>query len=435
MMWNMHKLVFSLSAFAALFASAEMQSEVMEVVGYGVGDTFEEAVVVAKSDAVQNASGRVTSQVTIERDKLNSMTGMSSNMVDMIEFTVIEKGDSFAGVSARIKAVVSKHGNFRLKDGSTEITGTGRGKDDFEAYCTALGELVLNSGCSIRAVSQYEEDDLVKDESIACGQGYVDNVQCDPPSKADGMVVLRMRAPVSSKPPSEVSNLKLTGSGGGRDRASALKWAWVKALVHCPGTISACHRYDSGRLIEHSLDITGPGVLFEEEEFISESAGHFSAQVKAHAEPDFRRIGPEVRSVTTTGFGFSKNAAVDAAKRHAVDLVFGRKVKGHASFAENKPVRVDLSVFSCPDGYVDDFKVSRKEEVSGGYEVQIQANVRQRGFEKEHGVFWWIWHWIVVVACFIWEIVCWIFVTLWQIICWIFAMLWQFICWICGLFA
>jgi hypothetical protein len=92
-------------------------------------------------------------------------------------------------------------------------------------------------------------------------------------------------------------------------------------------------------------------------------------------------------------------------------------------------------VFSCPDGYVDDFKVSRKGEVSGGYEVQIQANVRQRGFEEEHGVFWWIWHWIVVVACFIWEIVCWIFVTLWQIICWIFAMLWQFICWICGLFA
>ena len=113
----MHKLAVSLSVFAALFASAEMQT----VTGYGTGDNLAQAIVAAKVDAILNAGGRTSVLSEAKQDQLIKDEGKSENEACLVSYEVVEKGDSFDGTYVRIKAKVSKDEDFVLKAQMSQI--------------------------------------------------------------------------------------------------------------------------------------------------------------------------------------------------------------------------------------------------------------------------------------------------------------------------
>ena len=170
--WKMHKLAFPLSVFAALFASAEMRT----VIGYGTGDTLDQALIMAQSAAVLNAGGTVASTEQVQGDVLVSDKGVSSNVMFVSEYKILEKGESFDGVSARIEAKVCKVSERQFENGKS-VTGEGEGPTKRRARLAAIGNAVSSLGVRIKAVGEYDKDVLLKDETEAVGWAYVTEIQ------------------------------------------------------------------------------------------------------------------------------------------------------------------------------------------------------------------------------------------------------------------
>ena len=169
---NMHKLAISLSAVATLFANAEMRT----VTGYGTGDTLNQALIMAQSDAVLNAGGKVVITEQAQGEVLVSDKGMSSNVLFVSGYKILEKGESFDGVSARIEAKVCKVSERQFENGKY-VTGEGKGSTARIARLDAIGNAVSSLGVKIKAVGEYDKDALVKDEAEVVGWAFVTDVE------------------------------------------------------------------------------------------------------------------------------------------------------------------------------------------------------------------------------------------------------------------
>ena len=213
--WYMYKLLFPLSVFAALFSSAEMRT----VTGYGTGDNLEQAIVAAKVDAVLNAGGRTSVLSEAKQDQLIKDEGKSENEACLVSYEVVEKGDSFAGPYVRIKAKVSKNGEFTLKDGRTEIIGEAVAANERDARVLAMCNAILESGSRIKAVVKYENEQLVADDALINAHGVVVSSITDKAGANAAKVRCQIYPDVGSL--TELFPKKLIGVGEGMNAAVA----------------------------------------------------------------------------------------------------------------------------------------------------------------------------------------------------------------------
>jgi len=211
----MHKLVFSLSVFAALFANAEMQT----VTGYGTGDDLSQAIVAAKVDAVLNAGGRTSVLSEAKQDQLIKDEGKSENEACLVSYEVVEKGDSFDGTYVRIKAKVSKDGDFALKDGKAEILGEGVAANGRDAIVLAMCNAILESGSKIKAVVKYENEQLAADDASIEARGAV--VSSVTESAESNRAKVRCRIYPDAGSLAGFLPKTLAGVGGGKNAAVA----------------------------------------------------------------------------------------------------------------------------------------------------------------------------------------------------------------------
>ena len=85
----------------------QLRAGVKEAVGYGSGDDLEQALSVAQGDAVLNAGSKTVFESEALKDKLLKDVGYFSNEVYLVDSAVVEKGESFDGVYARVKIRVT----------------------------------------------------------------------------------------------------------------------------------------------------------------------------------------------------------------------------------------------------------------------------------------------------------------------------------------
>jgi hypothetical protein len=98
----MREIVFSIAVITHVVAFAAAR----QVIGYGSGDTLEQALFVAQGDAVLNSGAKTSVTVEIKGESLLGDKGVASNVVFLSEYKILEKGESFDGVYARIQATV-----------------------------------------------------------------------------------------------------------------------------------------------------------------------------------------------------------------------------------------------------------------------------------------------------------------------------------------
>ena len=169
------------------------RSEAREVVGYGSGDDLQQAIVAAKVDAALNAGGRATTQTEVNREKLVSDSGAVENEIHLLSHEIVETGESFDGTYVRIKAKMSREGNYFLKDGDNDIEGSGIAMSEPAAFMMAKSRAILSSGAKIKALAKYEGEKLVADEASFLARGVITNCSVMSAAKTNGHCTTRVK--------------------------------------------------------------------------------------------------------------------------------------------------------------------------------------------------------------------------------------------------
>lgn len=188
------RLVCMMLALACLICFAH--AEVREAIGYGSGDNLEQAISVAQGDAVLNAGGKAVSETEVAKDKLLKDVVCFSNEVYLVDSTLIENGESFDGTYARVKVHVTSTEDLSKKDGVKMMEGVGHAQTEQASTMMAIGDLLFNAGKKIKAVGEFKNEDVVKDEVTVSGSGYIEEVKVNSSQKKDKEFIARVSASI-----------------------------------------------------------------------------------------------------------------------------------------------------------------------------------------------------------------------------------------------
>lgn len=379
MMWNMHKLVFSLSAFAALFASAEMRT----VTGYGTGDTLDQALIMAQSDAVLNAGGKVATSEQVQGDVLVSDKGVSSNVLFVSKYKILEKGESFDGVSARIEAKVCNVSERQFENGKYVI-GEGIGSTERMARLAAIGNAISSLGVKIKAVGEYNKDVLVKDETEAVGWAFVTEIQDIDCSSQNGKYKCKIKIKVfANKTESGIAKyFSKETAGRGSSFIEAVNNARTKAVFDLDSAYAVKTIYNSGEFVSRSIRHDWRGFCYGTEVTSrNQSDNAWDVNVKLNFdENESSHLADGVFSISGFGFANSQEDAIEDAKRDAV-LNAGSVAEVSVTYEEGKEL-VEQSRFRA-SAYIGMQKADI-QPVGEGFSAQIDAKVsRDRGRDSE----------------------------------------------------
>lgn len=317
MSWHVSKLVFSLPLFATLFAGAEMRT----VSGYGTGDTFRQALVMAQSDAVMNAGGKVAATGQVRGDVLVRDSGVSSNVLFVSEYKVLEENESFDGVSVRIEAKVCDVAERQFENGKC-MTGEGDGSTAKIARLAAIGNAVSDLGVRIKTVAEYDKDVLLKDEAEAVGWAFVTDVE-DLGSTCNGG---RHKAKVkiktfASKAESGIDeNFSRESSGRGSSFLEAVNNARAQAVFDLDSAYTIKTIYESGEFASCTIRHDWRGFCYGTEVIDRKRIGdiwYVNVRI-VFDENENSDLADDLLSAS--GFGVASNweDAVEDAKRDAV---------------------------------------------------------------------------------------------------------------------
>ena len=128
--------------------------------------------------------------------------------------------------------------------------------------------------------------------------------------------------------------------------------------------------------------------------------------------------------VVVEGYGATKDAALEDAKKNALNNVFGRNVKVALMEKNGSVISSSMCGEYCGEGFVSEFDELSSRTECGANIVQIKAVVRT---EPEEESFLWkaikfIWNLIVGILLFIIMVIWWILKAIWAIICWFFGL-------------
>ena len=375
----MHKLIYSLSAFAALFASAEMRT----VTGYGTGDTLDQALIMAQSDAVLNAGGKVASTEQIQGDVLISDKGVSSNVLFVSEYKILEKGESFDGVSARIEAKVCKVSERQFENGKY-VTGEGEGSTERMARLVAIGNAISSLGVKIKAVGEYDKDVLLKDEAEAVGWAFVTDVEEVDRTRKNGKYKSKVKIKVfAGKAESGIDkNFTKETAGRGRSLLEAINNARSKAVFDLDSAYAVKTIYESGEFVSRSIRKDWRGFCYGTEVTSRIQNGN-AWDVNVRFNFDERENSHLADGVCTiNGFGIAnrREDAIEGAKRDAV-LNAGSLADVSVAYEEGKELVVQ-SKFSA-SAYIG-LQTADIAPVGESFSAQISAKVsRDRDRDSE----------------------------------------------------
>ena len=196
-----------------------------QVIGYGSGDTLEQALFVAQGDAVLNSGAKTTVDIEAGDEKLLGDKGIASNVVFLSEYKILEKGESFDGVYARIQATVCDVKDRVFENGKV-LTGSGKGISVKAATAAAIGDAIMSMGTQVRAVGIYEKEELVKDDTEFTGWAYVTDIEEIDKSEEGGNYTAKVKIKVfANKGASGVNangEKKVSGRGQGINEAVAV---------------------------------------------------------------------------------------------------------------------------------------------------------------------------------------------------------------------
>lgn len=204
---------FSLIACAVAWAGAN------EFMGYGSGDDLQQALVAAKVDAIHNAGGKAEIIAEAKKDKLLADGGKSENEACLISYEITEKGESFDGTYVRIKAIISKNEDYKLKDGAHEITGSGVGASDREALVMAISDAIFESGARIKVFAKFAGEEMVADESSFSAKGIVAASAMESKGRSGDNSAVKVKCKIASE---SVGTVECSAKGVAEDLTSAL---------------------------------------------------------------------------------------------------------------------------------------------------------------------------------------------------------------------
>lgn len=375
----MHKQVFSLAVFVALFACAEMGT----VTGYGTGDTLDQAVIMAQSDAVLNAGGKVASIEQVQGDVLVSDKGVSSNVLFVAEYKILEKGESFDGVSARIEAKVCNVSERQFENGKYVI-GVGEGSTERKARLAAIGNAISSLGVRIKAVGEYDKDVLVKDETEAVGWAFVTEIQDVECSCQNGKYKSKIKIKVfANKSESGIAkNFSKETTGRGRSFIEAVNNARSKAVLGLDSAYAVKTVYDFGEFVSRSFRRDWRGFCYGTE-ITSRNQGANAWDVNLRLnfdENENSHLADGVFSVRGFGFAENREDAIEDAKRDAV-LNAGSIADVSVTYEEGKELVEELKFGAS--AYIG-LQTADVQPVGEKFFAQVDAKVsrdRRRDFE------------------------------------------------------
>ena len=220
-----------------------------QVIGYGSGDTLEQALFVAQGDAVLNSGAKTSVTVEINGESLLGDKGVASNVVFLSEYKILEKGESFDGVYARIQATVCDVKDRVFENGKV-LTGSGKGISAKAATAAAIGDAIMSMGNQVRAVGIYEKEELVKDDTEFTGWAYVTDIEELEKSEEGGKYTSKVKIKVfANKGASGVNaNGEKKVSGRGKEINEAVAVARLQAVLGKTASYVARRTYKTGEL-------------------------------------------------------------------------------------------------------------------------------------------------------------------------------------------
>lgn len=379
MRWSLRKLVSALFVPVALSADAEMRT----VVGYGTGDTIGQALVMAKGDAVLNAGGKVASLEQVQGDVLVSDRGVSSNVLFVSEYRLLEKGESFDGVSARIEAKVCDVSERPFENGR-RVTGEGEGPTEETARFAAIGDAMSELGVRIRAVGEYDRDVLVRDETESLAWAFAREIREVDSSCLDGVhkTKVELTAFADRVASGVAKRFSAESAGKGRTFAEAVNNARSKAAMDSDCAYAVKTIYDSGEFVSRSVRRDWRGFCYGTD-VLGMSHGGNTWDVSARFDFDENedsRLADGVFSVRGFGFAGDREGAIEDAKRDAV-LGAGSAAEISVVCEEGKPT-VERSRFRA-SAYVG-MQTADVQSSGDGLSARIGAQVsRDRSRDSE----------------------------------------------------
>ena len=313
----MRALVLTLPVFAALITRAEVKT----VTGYGTGDTLDQALIMAQSDAVLNAGGRVSTVEQIKGDVLVSDRGVSSNMLFVSEYKILEKGESFDGVSARIEAKVCNVSERQFENGKY-VFGEGEGSTAKMAHLAAIGNALSSLGIRVKAVGEYDKDDLVRDETETVAWAFVSDIEEVESTCENGKCKSKVKIKVfASKADSGIDKtFSRETAGSGMSFFEAMNNARSKAVFGLASAYVMKSTYESGELVSRSIRHDWRGFCYGTEIIDKKQDGN-AWDVNVRLNFDENENSHRADGVfSASGFGLANNRedAVEDAKRDAV---------------------------------------------------------------------------------------------------------------------
>ena len=245
MLRKMREVVF----YVVVMIQVAVFAATRQVIGYGSGDTLDQALFVAQGDAVLNSGAKTTVDIEAGDEKLLGDKGIASNVVFLSKYKILEKGESFDGVYARIQATVCDIKDRVFENGKV-LTGSGKGISAKAAKAAAIGDAIMSMGNQVRAVGIYEKEELVKDDAEFTGWAYVTDIEEIDKLEEGGNYTAKVKIKVfANKGASGVNangEKKVSGRGQGINEAVAV--ARLQAVLGKTASYVARRTYKTGEL-------------------------------------------------------------------------------------------------------------------------------------------------------------------------------------------
>lgn len=289
-----------------------------DVSGYGSGDSYVEAVVAAKADAVLNERGKADSYAKVSADRLVSDGGQAENTAYLVSYDVTDKGESLEGFYARIVAKVSKAAEYKLKNGRTPVKGSACNKEPEKALIEALSAAVIESGSKVSVFVKHENDILVSDDATFDAYGVIHSASMT--KSTDGNNCNVDATCLISEKPSSGTDRQTTAEGGGSTRQRAFRDARRQVILNSGLGMEYFVRaeYKNGERVKLSTTRSRNEVLIDcrLDDSVDSGTGCVTKVTAAFSNPgtDF---GPK-REAVGYGSGSSLSEAVEAAMKEAV---------------------------------------------------------------------------------------------------------------------
>ena len=401
-------------------AFAQLQSDDDgDTIGWGFSSDSETALIMARSDALLNRFGRLSKHSSFEFGKaLEGGARVSARGY----VGTLRNEENIAGGKSVLASVGTSEKAVR-RDESFTVHGFGEGDNIVAAMAAARLDSVCRAGMNIDASIDYNNGNAhygaITGESGADIRGaYNPEFRAD-----DGKFTFAADFELANFGNGGAACRRTIGYGEGASVVAARSAARREAALNACASATREYRIDGGTAVAYESKISASCVLVEEVVEPSTIRGGVIVKSDVEFADSYQEMRGYKETVRIKGYGLTKESALQDAERNAIDKVFGRKLTVSATWQKGEEPVYNFSEVPFADGYAESSKAKNAIACCGGWCVDAEVVVRQRGKDDEHGIFWYLWRGIVWIVSGIFKLIWWIIKAIWWIICAIFRMI------------